>query len=287
MGNYGRKTAISILLAGNIFLFLLKLVAGIHSRSIAVLSDAFNSLTDIMASVVVVISMLVALRKPDRDHHYGHHRAEPIAGLVVAVLAFVLGLEVLRQSVLRLLGEAVQIDEKIALLAMVITIVVKTIMGGTFYLVGRHHRSPALKAAFVDSLNDIMIGLAVIAGIVGVKMGWPATDSLAGFLVGLVVIYSGYRIGRENLDFLMGRAAADHITNAISRAALSVDGVKGLNDIYTHYVGNRIHAEVHIELDASMRTDLAHEIGKKVQFSVEAIEDIYRAFIHIDPHDRD
>lgn len=279
----GRNAAMKILLAGNVFLFLLKLAAGLHSRSIAVLSDAFNSLTDIMASVVVVISMRVALRQPDQDHHYGHHRAEPIAGLVVAVLAFVLGVEVLRQSLMRLLGDPVQIDGLVAFWAMIITIAVKTIMGAVFFVVGRHSRSPALKAAFVDALNDVMIGLVVIAGIVGVRLGWPATDALAGLLVGLVVIYAGYRIGRENLDFLMGRAAAEHVSRDINQVALSVNGVKGVNDVLTHYVGNRIHAEVHIEVDPAMRTDQAHDIGKEVQFRIESIEDVSRVFIHIDP----
>jgi cation diffusion facilitator family transporter len=283
MNNQSNRASI-ILLAGNIFLFGLKLIAGILSHSVAVLSDAFNSLTDIMASIGVYISVKVGQQEPDESHPFGHQRAEPIAGLIIAILAGILGFEVIRYAIGRILGEPIQIKEDLALVAMVITIIIKTAMGGYFYVVGKKNNSPAISASFVDALNDVLIGIVVILGIIGTKFGYIYLDGLAGLLVGLIVIYSGYRVGKENIDYLMGKAADPETKKLILDKALAIDGVHAINDVFSHYVGNTIHVEVHIEVDPHLSTEKSHDIGKAVRMEIEKIDNISRAFIHIDPH---
>ncbi len=279
-----KNRATGILLAGNIFLFLLKLVAGIVSNSLAVISDAFNSLTDIMGSVGVLISIKIGSKGPDEDHPFGHHRAEPIAGLIIAVLAGILGFEVINKAVMRLLTEPVEIRENVALLTMAVTIPVKLFMGAYFYFVGKKVKSPALKAAMVDAANDVLIGFVVIAGIWGVKAGYPHLDAVAGLGVGVVVIIAGIKVGKENIDFLMGKAASGEIIDKIREHALQIEGVIAINEIVTHYVGNVIQVEIHIEVESNMKTKDSHLVGKKVRETLETLECVSRAFVHIDPH---
>lgn len=276
--------AMQILLAGNIFLFALKLSAGLISHSLAVISDAFNSLTDIMGSIGIIIAIMVGTKIADKDHQFGHHRAEPIAGLIIAVLAGILGFEVIRHALMRLMGEPVVIEEEIALWAMGITIVVKLIMGISFYFSSKKLNSPAIKAAMVDAGNDVLIGFVVVAGIIGVKIGYPSLDSVTGLLVGIIVIIAGIKVGKENIDYLMGKVAPAEIIEQIKNTALSIKGVKGINDIFSHYVGNVIHVEVHIEVAPEMSTKDSHDLGKKVKKNIEQLAAINRAFIHIDPH---
>ncbi|GAB4176716.1 MAG: cation diffusion facilitator family transporter [Calditrichia bacterium] len=282
-GNESNRASI-ILLIGNTFLLILKLIAGLLSGSIAVLSDAFNSLTDIMASIGVYFSIKIGQRGPDATHPFGHHRAEPIAGLIIAILAGILGFEVIRYAFERLIGEPVEIQENLAMLAMGITIIVKMMMGSYFFVVGKRNNSPAIKASFVDALNDVLIGLVVIAGIVAVKFGYTYFDAIAGLFVGGIVIYSGYKVGAENIDYLMGKAADEKTVNQIVDTALKIEGVQAINDIFTHYIGNMIHVEVHIEVDPHLSTEKSHDIGKEVQIAVEHLDEISRAFVHIDPH---
>ena len=278
-----QNRAMQVLLFGNIFLFILKLGAGLYSQSLAVLSDAFNSLTDIMGSIGIIIAIKVGNQIADKEHQFGHHRAEPIAGLIIAVLAGILGFEVIRFAIMRLLGEPVVIQEQIALMAMGITILVKLIMGICFYFSSKRLNSPAIKAAMVDAGNDVMIGLVVIIGIVGVKFGYPALDSITGLLVGIVVIFTGIKVGKENIDYLMGKVAPEDIVEEIKNTALSINGVQGINDVFSHYVGNVIHVEVHIEVAPEMSTRESHDLGKCVQRAIENLPNINRAFIHIDP----
>lgn len=284
MNNLESNRASILLLVGNSFLLIIKLIAGILSGSVAVLSDAFNSLTDILASIGVYIAVKVSHQEPDESHPFGHHRAEPIAGLIIAILAGILGFEVIRFAIGRILGESAPIKENIALAAMGITIITKIGMGSYFFVVGKKTKSPAINASFVDAMNDVFVGLVVIMGIVGTKLGYPYLDAVAGLLVGLVIIYSGYKVGKENIDFLMGKAADPETCKKIVHTALSIDGVHAVNDVFSHYVGNTIHVEVHIEVDPYLSTQKSHDIGKKVQHAVEKLPEISRAFIHIDPH---
>ncbi|MCK5075965.1 MAG: cation diffusion facilitator family transporter, partial [Calditrichia bacterium] len=183
-----------------------------------------------------------------------------------------------------LLGEPVVINESVALLAMGITVVIKLIMGVSFFFSYKKLNSPAIKAAMADAVNDVLIAFVVIAGILGVKFGVSSLDSIAGLLVGGIVIYTGIKVGKENIDYLMGKVAPEEIVLKIKKKALSIKGVKAINDIFSHYIGNVIHVEVHIEVDPKMQTKDSHDLAKIVQKEIESIYLISRAFIHVDPH---
>ncbi|MBI5049176.1 MAG: cation transporter [Deltaproteobacteria bacterium] len=270
-------------LAGNIFLFAIKLIAGIISGSLALLSDAINSFTDIAASLAIFICVRVSDKEADEGHPFGHHRAEPIAGLIVAVLAAVLGFEIIRVSVERLFsGDAVSIGT-LALIVPLITMLIKGIMAWHFKRVGDSVNSPAIRASAFDSLNDIFVSFAVLIGIVGARQGYPLMDAIAGFLVSLWIIYTGYKIGVENIDYLMGRSPDRAFIELIKGAAKDTPGVKSLNKIRAHYVGNFIHVEMHIAVDKHLSTVESHAIGEDVEKRIEKFDAIEKAFVHIDP----
>ena len=173
---------------GNLFLMVLKLVAGLLSGSIAILSDAFNSLTDTISSVLIYICVKISDKAADEGHPFGHSRAEPIAGLVVAILAGILGFEVIRASVGRLVDGEVAAATTLALSAPIITILAKGAMAVYFKRVGRALRSPAITASGVDSLCDVYVSVAALVGIVGVKFGFPVLDPIAGILISFWII---------------------------------------------------------------------------------------------------
>jgi len=138
-------------------------------------------------------------------------------------------------------------------------------------------------ASSVDSFCDVFAALAALAGIVGVYMGYPFLDPLAGLLISLWIIYTGYSIGVENIDYLMGRAPAPELTQEIEAAARGVEGVVGTNTLRAHYVGPFIHVELHVEVAKDISTLASHEICVRVEEAIEAIEVIDKSFIHIDP----
>jgi cation diffusion facilitator family transporter len=149
--------------------------------------------------------------------------------------------------------------------------------------VGKTFKSPALKASAVDSLNDVLASSLSIIAVFIVGLGFPYVDGIAGILIAFFIFKSGYEIAKENLDYLMGRSASEHLILDIANKALAVKGVVGMNDLRSHYVGNKFHIEIHIEVDKSISTQLSHDIGNKVKFAILEIDEIQQVFVHIDP----
>ena len=143
--------------------------------------------------------------------------------------------------------------------------------------------SPALLASSIDSRNDVYISSTALVGVGCGLFGYAQMDDIAATLISFWIIYSGYKIGIQNIDYLMGRQPEDCIMEEIKKKARTVSGVMGIHDVRAHYVGNYIHVEIHISLDQSSTLTKAHAIGKDVQRAVEAIESIHKAFVHIDP----
>ncbi len=276
-----RATLLNIV--GNTALFALKLVAGILSGSIALISDSINSLNDIAASIATFICVKISGKQADEGHPFGHSRAEPIAGLIIAVLAGILGFEVIRVSVERLLDATTPEVDLFTLVVPVVTIVAKGAMGFHFKGVGKRFNSPALLATAVDAYMDVLVAIAVLIGVAGVWLGYPVLDPIAGLVVSIWIIYAGYSIGVENIDYLMGKSPPKALMEDIRTAACAVEGVRDINTVRAHYVGSYIHVEIHIEVDKNLPTKDSHAIGKAVERAVESIVSIDKCFVHIDP----
>ena len=274
-------TALNIL--GNTFLFILKLIAGLMSGSIALISDALNSFTDIISSIAVFICVRISNKAADEGHPFGHSRAEPIAGIVVAILAGILGFEMIRSSVGRFFHSGEVLTGSFILAVPLITVAVKLMMAWYFKKTGEAIHSPAIMASYVDSLCDVFVSVAALIGIIGVRLGYPLLDPAAGLVISLWIIYTGYKIGLENIDYLMGKAPDSSMMEEIKSAALGVDKVKKTGIIRAHYVGNFIHVEIHIMVDRELTTLVSHAIGEEVAKKIEAIEAIEKTFVHIDP----
>ncbi|MBI5598641.1 MAG: cation transporter [Deltaproteobacteria bacterium] len=274
-------TVVNIL--GNAFLFALKIWVALLSGSIALLSEAFNSLTDIVSSIAVFICVGISDKEADEGHPFGHSRAEPVAGIVIAVFAGILGFEVIRASLHRLLSGGEVTASTLALSVPVITFFVKGGMSFYFRRVGRAVMSPAITASSVDSLSDVFVAIAALIGIAGVRAGYPFMDPIAGLIISLWIIYTGYRIGIENIDYLMGSSPPQALVDEIKRAAINIKGVRNINTVRAHYVGHFIHVEIHVEVPKELPTLNSHEIGKRVERALEDIRAIEKAFVHIDP----
>ena len=271
-------------IAGNTLLFAVKGAIGVASGSIALLSDAFNSLVDVVASVAIWYSVRVADRAPDADHPFGHQRAETIAALGVAIFTAILGFEIGRAAVERLIAG----PRPIALAGWAIGALGFSMAGNLALARYLRHRgeeleSPAILANAVECENDIWTSLAALVGVVAAVVGAEVLDPLAGIVVGIWIVWGGYRFGRQNIDYLMGKSPGQELVERIRSLALESRGVRGVHDVRAHYVGHRIHAEVHVEVDQELTTRQSHDVGGTVRAALERLPGIDRAFIHVDP----
>jgi len=277
------RLAVWMGIIGNVVLFAGKVLVGFSFNSIAIISDSFNSLADIIASTIVFVSIRSSYQGPDADHPFGHKRAQPIAGLVVAIFMGIVGFEIITQSVTRLFTGEQIVKGFLPIVVLACVLVIKLGMHLYARITATRTGSTALMASATDHRNDVLISGAVILGVGASNLGFPIFDPIAAILVGLWIIRSGFTIGRSNIKYLMGEAPPAAMVEAIKTCARAVPGVQGLHDVSAHYVGTSIEVEIHVDVDRRLSVEQAHDIGEKVQLEVERVDGISRAFVHIDP----
>ncbi|MFA8343399.1 MAG: cation diffusion facilitator family transporter [Rhodothermaceae bacterium] len=275
--------AVNLGLYANIFLFVFKTIIGVMSNSIALISEAVNSLMDIISSIIIKIGVKISNKKPDHTHQFGHNAAQPLAAIFVAVFAFIVGVEIIKESVDRIISPTEIKINIFVYVVLVLTIITKLALRFYQLKVDKEFNSPALRAAAVDSTNDVLASSLALAGIIFYESGWHFVDGIAGIFVAGFILKSGYDIAKENIDFLMGHAADEELIIKIVNHTMNIEGVQGYNDLRSHYVGNKFHIEIHIEVDKNLSTKVSHDIGKEVQFAIEDLEEIQKVFVHIDP----
>lgn len=278
------KTLLSYLsVVINVVLLLLKLWAGWVSGSIAAVSDALNSFLDVFSYTALSLAVYVQDKEPDETHPFGHRRAEPLAGMVIAVLAAILGGSIIKDSLVSFfVNEPINVTPGV-LVVLAAAVAIKVVQASLYYIVGRRTNSKGLLAGYVDSRNDVLASSIVF---IGVFIG-RRVDEVAALLIGVWILYSGIRVGLENAGYLLGRAADEVTIAAIRDIALNVPGVKGIDEIRAHFVGDQIHADVHIEVDGDLSVKEAHDISEKVKNAVDDLPEVHNTFVHIDIHSDD
>jgi cation diffusion facilitator family transporter len=271
-------------LAVNTVLSVFKLGVGLWTFSLALLSDGVNSLTDAFSSLAILIAVHYSHKEPDEDHPYGHKRAEPIAGLVVAIFAGIAGFEILKAAVLRLYtGESVQFLGPWPFVVLIGSVLTKLVMSVLFQRIGERLNSPAILAGAADSKIDVLISSGALLGITGAHLGFPFLDTVAALAISIFIFRTGYRIGSENIDYLMGRSPSDELLHEVRNVLGKNPDVDAVDELRAHYVGNYIHVETEISAGDSMSRRDVHDLEEKVRAEIEAIPWVDRAFVHVNP----
>ncbi|MBU0590614.1 cation diffusion facilitator family transporter [Candidatus Micrarchaeota archaeon] len=266
----------------NIILFFIKIFAAMLSGSIAVLSSAFDSLNDIISYLIGYYSIKESSRGPDQDHPFGHRRMEPLAGMLIAVFAGILSFEILKSAISNLLSNSHTVDITIYTFgALIITIIVKVGMHISLKNTAKKTLSAALDAMSVDSRNDVLSNSVALIGVIGAYFGHFMLDDIAAIIISIYIAYSGYMIARKNFDYIVGARPDESTVNLIAKKA-KIPGVKKVARVRAHYVGDRIHTEIVIILEKNTPGPESHSIAVRVQRSVESIQEVSHAFIHID-----
>jgi len=273
-----------LVLAVNGALVLAKGAVWYLTGSLAVGSEAVNSLADTAYSVVIVAGLYLTTQPPDFEHPHGHERIEPFVGLFVAMGIFAAGGVVLWQAGSTLLSGDVTVTRNPAAIA-----VLAVAAGAKFLLyryclaVGREHRSPAVVATAVDNRNDILTAVAALVGVLGASVGFPLLDPAAALLVGIGIFYTGVEVVRDNVDYLVGAAPPEDLRAEIVRRVLAHPDVEGVHDVIAHYVGPEIDVSMHIEVEGDRTLMEAHNIETEIISRVKDLAEVDDVFVHVDP----
>lgn len=274
-------------IGANLLLAVGKFLAGWLSASLAMTADAFNNLTDACSSVVTLIGFRMAGHKADKEHPFGHGRAEYIAGLIVSLLILLVGLELGRTSVEKIIHPASVVLSPWAIGVLAASIAVKLCMWRFNAALGRALQSQALAATALDALADSVATSAVLLGTVLGHLTHLHLDGWLGLAVAVFILYSGFRAVRDTLDPLLGRPAAPELVEEITRLVLEQEEVTGIHELVVHEYGpGHLFATIHAEVPQDMTLLAAHAAADRAEHILRERLGL-EAVIHIDPQGGD
>ena len=267
----------------NIILFLGKLIAGLLAGSVAIIADAVNNLSDASSSVVTLLGFRLAQQPADQDHPYGHARYEYLSGLMVAVLILVIGVELIKSSVGKIIHPEAIDFSVITVGILVASVLVKLWMSLFFGTLGKKINSLTLQATSVDSRNDVVSTVAVLIGCVAGHLFHVNIDGYVGLLVALFILYSGVNIVKETISPLLGEQADAELVGKIKTLVFSHEAVLNVHDLLIHDYGpGRCFASIHAEVSARLDPMEVHDIIDEIECEVLDQLNVHLV-IHYDP----
>jgi len=267
----------------NILLFTGKLIAGTITRSIGITADAFNNLSDAGSSVITLVGFRLSDAKADKEHPFGHGRYEYIAGLIVSMAILLMGFELAKSSLDKILHPEPVTFSFLALGVLIASILTKLYMFIYNRGIGKKIDSAAMRATAMDSFSDMAAtSVVLLSMLIGNWTGWMI-DGYAGLAVALFIGYTGVRAAKETVSPLLGQPPTKEYVEEIERIVLDHDGIIGVHDLVVHDYGPgrrmiSLHAEVPADGDMIRLHDTVDNLEKLLRKECGC-----EAVIHMDP----
>mgnify|MGYP001241600790 CR=1 FL=1 len=265
----------------------LKFTAYLLTGSVGLLSDAAESVVNLVAAIVALIALRVAAQPADAEHHFGHAKAEYFSAIVEGVMIFVAAVFILWTSVQRFLAPAPLENVGVGL---GVSVLASVLNGSVAYLLiraGKQHRSITLEADGKHLLTDVWTSVGVVAGVLLVALtGWLRLDPVIAFLVGLNIIWTGYHLISRSVDGLMDRSFNEEESTALTEALqeFCTDDVH-FHALRTREAGHQRFVSMHMLVPGSWSVQQGHDLAEKVEASLTEKFDHVDIEIHIEPND--
>lgn len=267
----------------NLLLSAGKFLAGLLTGSVAISADAVNNLSDASSSIITLLGFRLAARPADDEHPYGHGRTEYLSGLAVSVMILLIGAELAKTSIQKILSPEPITTGMVSILILAASILVKFWMAAFNRHVGRLIRSATLEATAADSRNDVISTGAVLLALLISAWTDLDLDGWMGMAVALFILYSGIGLIKDTLDPLLGRAPSEDLTQRVEEKILSYEGILGTHDLMVHDYGpGQCFASVHVEMSAEMNVMRSHDIIDTIERDFHEQDHIHLV-IHYDP----
>ncbi|MDI3536213.1 MAG: hypothetical protein PWP16_276 [Eubacteriaceae bacterium] len=267
----------------NLLLFIIKLGVGLVINSIAVISDAFNNLTDMGSSMISILGSKFSNKPADQDHPLGHGRYEYIASLVVAFIIMSVGLQLIKTSYDKIVNPEIIAFNWLTLLLLVLSVLIKLWMYAYNFYIYKKINSSVIRATAFDSLNDCFATTMVIASmIIGHFFSVPI-DGIAGIIISLLIMYTGFSVAKDTVNLLLGQAPDPKVEELIYRIVTDGRFIMGAHDLIVHDYGpGRAIASIHAEVPDNLNVLEVHSSIDILEKKILAELDI-DIVIHMDP----
>lgn len=272
---------------GNVLLSAFKLLAGFLGHSAAMLSDAVHTLSDVLSTVIVMIGVKVSGKQADKEHPYGHERFESVAALILAIILCITGVGIGYggvQSILAGQNETMPIPGLLALIAAVVSIVVKEAMYWYTRGAAKKVNSGALMADAWHHRSDALSSIGSFVGILGARLGFPVLDAVACLVICFFIVKASWDVFKDSINKMTDKACDDDTVEEIRTLILEQENVHGIDLLQTRLFGDKIYVDVEISADGSLPLDDVHSIAHAVHDAIEnQFQNVKHCMVHVNP----
>ena len=267
----------------NAFLSILKFILGVLSNSIAITADAINNLSDSAGSIITLIGFHLSSKPADKEHPFGHGRIEYVCGLVLAFLVLLVGFELGKSSVLRIVSKELSTFSPVVVIGLAVSIFIKFWLAFFNKKLGRKIGSAAMDAVATDSLSDALATSVTLVSVIAPLFTKFPVDGCVGILVSLLVMWVGIGIIRNTLRPLLGTTPDPELVKNIHDEVLSYEKILGIHDLIVHEYGpGKVFASLHAEVSSTENIMDSHGLIDKIEYEVSKKLGV-ELLIHMDP----
>ncbi len=275
-------------IVSNVFLTIIKFIAGFISHSGAMISDAIHSLSDVLSTFVVIIGVKLSNKKADKEHPYGHERLECVASIILAVMLALTGVGIGANGIGNIIKGKyiILVSGTLALVIAVVSILVKEAMYWYTRNTAKKINSGALLADAWHHRSDALSSVGSFIGILGAKLGFPVLDSIASVIICLFVIKVAYDIFKDAVDKMVDKSCDEDTIKKIEDIIYENKEVVKIDDLKTRQFGNRYYIDVEISVDKNMSVLNAHDVAQNVHDDIEnRLPSTKHCMVHVNPND--
>ncbi len=267
----------------NLISAIIKIVIGLISGSIAIIGDAMNNLSDTASSATTLAGFKIASKPADKDHPYGHARFEYVASLIIATVMLIVGVLVAKSSIEKIITPAEMSIDYITYIVLGFSILLKLSQMAVYISFGKSINSDTLKAAGIDSRNDIISTIAIIISAIVFSTTKVNIDGYTGVLVALFIITSSAFLLKDSINPLLGQKPDKALVKKIRTKLLSYEGVEGIHDLIIHDYGiNNTFVVVHVEVLSTSSFVDSHDLIDRIEREFDEELGIHLV-VHLDP----
>lgn len=277
----GERGAIISIIA-YLFLSALKLLIGYMGNSEALRADGLNNATDIIASIAVLIGLKLSQKPADKDHPYGHWKAETVASMIASFIMAMVGIQVLIEAMTSIFDGKQESPDLISAWTGIFSAMIMYMVYRFNRNLGRKIKSQAIMAAAKDNISDAWVSIGTVIGIVGSQFNIPWLDPLTAVIVGILICKTAWDIFREASHHLTDGFEEEKI-ETFKEAVLSVNGVKGVKEIRARNYGNNPVVDIVILVNSNLDIRVAHDISTEVENILTREHDVFNVHVHVEP----
>ena len=276
---------------GNLSLLIFKFIAGFLSNSAAMIADAVHSLSDFLTDIVVMIFVRISSKDEDENHHYGHGKFETLATVIIGIVLVAVGFGIMKNGITSIIevtkGNTIKSPGIIALVAALVSIIVKEILYRYTVIMGKKLDSPSVIANAWHHRSDAFSSIGTTLGIGGaIILGnkWTILDPIAAVVVSFFILKVAYQLTKAGLDELLEKSLPKEIEKKIIDILLSFDEISSPHHLRTRRIGKSYSIEVHIRMDGAMSLYDAHQITVEIEKKLkEGLHKDIFINIHMEP----